>query len=252
MPPISEWLDAAPLVIAHRGASFWAPENTLPAFEMAVTLGADAVELDAKLSRDGRVVAFHDQTLLRTTGRSGRPMDLSAAELVRLDAGSWKSPQYRQAGVPELDQILEAVGRRVLVNVELTDYTRRQAPLVGAVVEAVRRHGLERRVLLSSFDSLALRTARALAPEIPLAHLRGPTWLSLQDLVRRPLPAPDADHLHVSLTGRAAVAAAHRVGRRFHAYTVDRPEAMSRLWSWGVDGLITNVPEVAVRERDSR
>ncbi len=146
MPPLSDWLDSAPLVIAHRGASHRAPENTLPAFELAAQLGADAVELDAKLSRDARVVAFHDQTLERTTGEGGRPGDRTAGELRRLEAGLWRGEDFRGTGVPEVREVLDAVGRSLLVNIELTDYAADQDRLAAAVVDLVRAAQVQSRV----------------------------------------------------------------------------------------------------------
>lgn len=251
MSSLSDWQDAAPLVIAHRGASYRAPENTLPAFELAVRLGADAVELDAKLSRDGRVVAFHDQTLERTTGERGRPGARTAAELRRLDAGQWMGPSFRGTGVPEVRDVLDLVARNLLVNIELTDYAADQGSLAEQVVALVREMRVQARVLISSFDSSALNRVKRIAPEIPIAHLFGPTWLSVRDLVRRRAAQALASHLHVSLVRRRSVAAAQWAGRRLHVYTVDEPETIARLRSWGVDGVITNAPDLARRAWES-
>ena len=245
----SEWLDAAPLVIAHRGASAAAPENTLPAFEEAVRRGADAVELDAKCSRDGVVVCFHDRTLVRTTGAAGTVGGETLAELRRLDAGGWKDPSFRGVGIPTLSEVLEAVGQRLLVNVELTDYWADQGKLVDAVVTVVREHGLGHRVLLSSFQSKALVAAEAKAPEVARAHLVGPTWLAYRDRLALRRAHVQAVHPHESLALPARIDAIHRAGQRVHVYTVDEPERMMRLWDSGVDGLITDVPELALAAR---
>lgn len=247
----SEWLDAAPLVIAHRGASAYAPENTLPAFEQAAALGADAVELDAKLTRDGRVVAFHDRTLRRTTGVEGTPGALDLKRLEQLDAGSWKDPAFRGVGIPTLEAVFETVGRRLLVNVELSDYWGDGRRLAVHVVEAVRRFGMERRVLLSSFDSAALEAARRHAPDIARGHLFGPTVLTYRDWLRRRVPV-DAVHPHVTRVTAERIEAWHRRRQRVHVYTVLDEGEMRRLWAWGVDGLITDVPDVARRVRDGR
>ena len=246
----SEWLKAAPLVIAHRGASAVAPENTLAAFELAADLGAEAVELDAKLTGDGEAVAFHDRTLERTTGEGGTPGSRSLAELRLLDAGAWKSDAFRGARIPTLSEVLESVGRRLLVNIELTDYWAEQGRLVERVVAVVRRQGMESRVLLSSFQSAALVAAQRIAPQIARAHLVGPTWLAIRDRFSLRRAEVQVVHPHESLVRPDRIAAIHEAGRRIHVYTVLDPETMRRFWRLGVDGLISDLPDMARRARD--
>ena len=112
-----------PLIIAHRGASAYAPENTLAAFELAIQQGAPAIELDAKLSCDGHVVVIHDQTVDRTTPHSGRVGELSLAELRRMDAGSHFDTCFQQERIPTLAEVFESIGPGTLINVELTNYS---------------------------------------------------------------------------------------------------------------------------------
>ena len=245
------WLAAGPLVIAHRGASAQAPENTLPAFELAVKLGAEAVELDAKRTLDGHVVAFHDRTLVRTTGAEGSIAAWTLGELRKLDAGAWKSEAFRGARIPTLSEVLETIGRRLLVNVELSDYGGAQDRLVELIVDTVRAHRMADRVLFSSFDSGALAAAQRMAPEIPRGHLFGPTPLAYRDLLRRRVPVA-ALHPHESRVRPDRIGAAHRSRRRVHVYTVLDEERMRTFWSWGVDGLITDLPDLARRTRDQR
>lgn len=252
MASSSDWLQAAPLVIAHRGASAIAPENTLPAFEQAVALGADGIELDAKLTRDGTAIAFHDPTLRRTTGLDGRPGDRDWEALKQADAGRWKGPAFRGIRIPTLNEVFEAVGAKALINIELSDYGSDQRALAGEVARVVRRHGLERRVLLSSFQSAALRAAHSLAPEIPRAHLVGPTWLTYRDRLPQRRAPIDAEHPHDSRVTPRQIEEAHRKGRRVHPYTVNDPARMRELWGWGIDGIITDVPDVGLRARAQR
>jgi glycerophosphoryl diester phosphodiesterase len=246
----SEWSTAAPLVIAHRGASAVAPENTLPAFERAVALGADAIELDAKLTRDGIPVAFHDRLLVRTTGAPGCVGDRTFQELQRMDAGAWKGAEHTGAQVPGVEAVLEAVARSVLVNIELTDYWSDQERLVLRVVEIVRRLGLAHRVLFSSFQSAALRAAHREAPEMARARLSGPTWLSYRDRIPQRRAPIDAIHPHESQVTPSLLGWARDRGYRTHIFTVDEAERMERFWAWGADGLITDVPDVARTTRE--
>ncbi len=111
-----------PTVFAHRGASVYAPENTLPAFQLAVEQGADAIELDAKLCADGHVVVFHDPTVDRTTDGSGRVDELSLADLKRLDADCSPDRNYPGTQVPTLEEVFAAFGRKIFINVELRNY----------------------------------------------------------------------------------------------------------------------------------
>jgi glycerophosphoryl diester phosphodiesterase len=251
MNPPSAWLESAPLVIAHRGASLAAPENTLAAFEQALRMGADAIELDVKLTRDRQVVCFHDRTLARTTGAPGRPGAWTLAGLRSLDAGAWMSEAFRGERIPTLSEALELVGRRALVNIELTDYWANQCELVEEVTAVVRRHSAEPIVLLSSFQSSALVAAEQRAPGVPRAHLSGPTWLATRDRLALRRPTLQAVHPHETLASPERIASAHRAGRRVHVYTVDESDSMVRLWSLGIDGLITNAPDVALKTREA-
>ena len=111
-----------PVIFAHRGAAVYAPENTLAAFELALTQGADAIELDVKLSAEGCAVVIHDDTVDRTTNGAGRVKNLTLADLRSLDAGSAFSEKYSGEKIPLLEEVFEAVGGRALINVELTNY----------------------------------------------------------------------------------------------------------------------------------
>jgi glycerophosphoryl diester phosphodiesterase len=250
MAMVSDWLQAAPLVIAHRGASFLAPENTGAAFELARRLGADAIELDAKRTLDGHVVCFHDRTLERTTGASGSVGRSTLAALRYLDAGSWKGEAFAGERIPTLAEVLDLAKGSLLVNVELTDYWGDQAKLVEQAAAVVSRGAAEARVLFSSFQSGALVAAQRLAPHIPRAHLVGPTWLAYRDRLVWRRADVQAVHPHASLARADRIAAAHRAGRRVHVYTVNDSEGMARLWEMGVDGLISDLPDVARMARD--
>jgi glycerophosphoryl diester phosphodiesterase len=137
------------MVFAHRGASKYAPENTIAAFQLAVEQCADAIELDAKLSADGKVVVIHDQTVDRTTNGTGRVNKLTLSELKELDAGSFFDRKFAAERIPTLDEVFESVGKRIFINVELTNYASRNDELIPLVVEIVKRHGIHKNVLFS-------------------------------------------------------------------------------------------------------
>lgn len=241
----SEWWRPGPLVIAHRGASRRAPENTLPAFRLAADMGADAIELDARLTADGAVVVHHDQTLDRTTTGTGRLAQCTRQELQSLDAGVKFGPAFASEHIPTLDAVFESVGLRVLINIELKSYETAFDRLVPAVVALVRSHGLQRRVLLSCFSPLSLWTAFLLAPEIPrglLVYAGQPRWM--QALFPRITPC-EAYHPQDAMADPRTIAVQHARGRRVNVWTVNDAGRMRDLLVQGCDGLITDAPDLA-------
>lgn len=167
----------APHVIAHRGASADAPENTLPAFQRALELGVDGVELDVQLSRDGVLVVFHDATLDAKTDRTGRVCDHSARELQGADIGSWfdrerarsgAGSRYAGTGLATLDQVLGRFGTRLAYQVEIKSP---EPELPALLLESVRARGVEGRTTVTSFDASSLARVRALDAGIPLCLL---------------------------------------------------------------------------------
>jgi len=233
--------DTPPLVIAHRGASSAAPENTLAAFDAAREAGADGIELDVRLCATGEPVVIHDARVDRTTNGCGAVSVLGLAELRRLDAGSWFSERFAGEPVPTLDEALEVAAGHLLVNVEIkgADATAEAAPLVTAIASVVRSHGMADWVLVSSFDPLALVQMRRAAPELPLALLY--SQIPSSDLRRR-LPDLCAVHPRHDLVNGSAVEAAHRCGRLINTWTVNERTDMLRLTDLGVDGIITDDP----------
>lgn len=235
-----------PLVIAHRGASRYAPENTLAAFRLAAEQGADAIELDAKLSADGEVVVIHDPTTDRTTGFRGEVRQLTLRQLKSLDAGSFFSAQFRGEPIPTLAEVFEAVGERVLINVELTNYASPRDALVEKVVALVKKYHLEERVLFSSFHPLNLFRAQRMLPHVPTAILALPGWAgwwARAGWMRRISPW----FVHPYFTDATAgyIARQHTHNRKVNVWTVNALEDMRRLVKNGVDGLITDDPSTA-------
>lgn len=241
-----------PVIFAHRGASVHAPENTLAAFELAIERGADAIELDAKLSADGHAVVIHDATVDRTTGAHGRVKDLSLAHLRSLDAGSFFEARFHGGKIPMLEEVFEAVGRRTFINVELTNYNSPRDHLAETVCMLVKKFNLQNRVLFSSFFASNLAKARGLLPEVPCGLLAMPGLLGAWGrsfgftfgsyLALHPSLA-DATHQQVQRV--------HRLKRRVHVWTVNAADDMQRLFNWGVDGIITDDPRLAVEIRGS-
>jgi glycerophosphoryl diester phosphodiesterase len=243
-----DWSKTLPVVIAHRGASFYAPENTMPAFEMAYQQGAQAIELDVKLTGDGHIVAMHDSRVDRTTDGTGKVNSLTLEEIVRLDAGSWKDDRFRQTQVPTLKDILIAFMDRLLFNIELTNYTSPTDGLPETTILLIRELTLENRVLLSSFNPLALLKAYRLAPEIPIGLLVHPGQPGIIRWLLASLIKHKAWHPHESLLASdRRIQRAHQQGKSINVWTVNQHERMQELLDWGVDGIMTDDPRALVR-----
>ena len=239
-----------PVIFAHRGASAHAPENTLAAFELALAQNADAIELDVKLSADGHAIVIHDPTVDRTTGSHSRVKDLPLRELRSLDAGSFFSEKFHREKIPTLEEVFEAVGRRTFINVELTNYNSPRDQLVEAVCMLVKKFGLQKRVMFSSFFASNLSRARAYLPNVPRGLL---AFNGLLGVWARSFGFAFGRYqaLHPYLTDVTSqqVQRVHRLNRRIHVWTVNAADDMRRLFDWGVDGIFTDDPQLAVQVR---
>jgi len=233
------------LNIAHRGASSVAPANTLAAFEKAVELGADGVELDVHLSADGVPVVIHDFTVDATTDGSGRVGEMTLAQLKQLDAGSYFDPAFAGERIPTLEEVLELAGERLLLNIELKGTSPCDDGLEQAVAALIEQHGLGDRVLFSSFNPFSLRRVKRIAPHIPTGLLYAPGLpLPLRRAWLAPLVPHEACHPEHTMVDAHYIAWTRQHGYRVNTWTVDDPEEMRRLIRLGVDGIITNVPDV--------
>lgn len=239
-----------PTIFAHRGASAYAPENTLAAFELALAQGAEAIELDVKLSADGHAVVIHDATVDRTTDGRGRVSDMSLAELRSLDAGAFFDPKFRGEKVPTLEEVFEAFGKRSFINVELTNYKTPGDHLVESVCMLIKKFGLQKQILFSSFRASNLSKARALLPDVPrgllaLGGFLGAWARSFGFAFGR----YQALHPNLKDVTPQQIRRVHRLGRRVHVWTVNAADDMHRLFHWDVDAIFTDDPKLAVQVR---
>lgn len=231
-----------PVIFAHRGASAYAPENTLAAFSLALEQGAPAIEFDVKLSADGEVVVIHDQTVNRTTDGSGNVAQLPLSALRELDAGGWFGDGFRGEKIPTLHEVFAAFGENLLMNIELTNYTTPFDALIPKVADIVKRYGVQHRVWFSSFYPHNLMHIARLLPEVPRAQLLWPGsagWW--QRLWGRAINV-QAEHPWKDDINIESIESAHRHIRRIHAWTVNAPEDMRHLKTIGIDGFFTDDP----------
>lgn len=240
-----------PTIFAHRGSSAYAPENTVAAFDLAYRQGADAIELDAKLTVDGHVVVIHDQTVDRTTGASGRISELSLAELRELDVGSYFDVSFQGERIPTLDEVFEVIGQQIYINVELTNYASIFDALPDNVAKLVQKHNLSKRVLFSSFNPFALIRIRRILPEtsIALLALPGKRGALARSWVGN-LLSYQALHTKYSDVDTDLLVKTHSRMCQLNAYTVNQEEDIRHLISIGIDGIITDDPALARRVLD--
>lgn len=236
-----------PVIFAHRGDSAHAPENTLAAFRQALQKGAPAVELDAKLSKDGTVMVIHDPDTIRTTGVPGLVRRMTCAALQALDAGSFFDARFIGERIPTLDDVLEEVGGKLLVNIELTNYAAPFDELPDKVAAIVQRHALADQVIFSSFNPANLERIRRVLPGTPAGILAFPGIAGALARSRLFLKAsPALVHPHHSAVTPAYLENEHRRARQVNTWTVNSPERIQLLYAWGIDGIITDDPAFAL------
>jgi glycerophosphoryl diester phosphodiesterase len=247
--------DAVPLVIGHRGASAHAPENTHAAFELALAGGADGIELDVRLARDGVPVVIHDATFDRTAMICGNVEAYDSALLSTFGVGKWFNerrpryarPAYESERMPTLAQVFERYGSHTIYVELKCEEVSRRAALARAVVELTRAHGLAGRVVVKSFEHDSLREVKRLAPEVRTAALFGRSWPrpllpSADILAAAGRCGADEISLHRSLLRRATVEEARRRGFEVLVWTVNSTCWLRRALALGLRAVFTDRP----------
>lgn len=241
--------DNMPRITAHRGASGEAPENTLAAIRLAAEQGADWVEIDVNISKDGVPVLHHDDGLERCTDGHGLVIEHDLSDLQTLDSGSWFSTAFAGERIATLDECLDlALELNLSVNLEIKPCSGWELPTTEQIAHVMLRRDTSPTVVLSSFSHIALQRAQQLMADIPRASLflvAPPDWQTLT----REVQATNI-HLHSnSLLDAAAVREFHDHGLRVYCYTVDSADEASALFAMGVDGIFTNHPGILLSNK---
>lgn len=233
-------------IIAHRGASHDAPENTMAAIELAWQQGADLVEIDVHCTADGQLAAIHDASTERTTGVVGKVGELSLAALGRLDAGSWKHPRWQGARIPGLVEVLSGLpaGKQLLI--EVKGGLEALPPLLAQIEAAGTR---SEQIIVQGFEHEAMHALKRQRPDLRVFGLiafkrkpDGGQWPGLTEILAR---CSSFDGLGLGRDGPLDVqscAAMHSEGLQLFVWTVDEPGEARALLAAGVDGIITNRP----------
>jgi len=234
------------LVFGHRGALAQAPMNTLAAFDCARQQGADGIELDLQLSRDGHLVVIHDYTVDATTDGHGDVAEMSLAELKRLDAGAWFSAAFAGERIPTLDEVFDAFGDKLLINVEI-----KSSPAWGyradkLLAECVRRHGMSGRFIVSSFDPVILRNLRQMMPAAMMGFLYQPDMPAAHYLPLKRL-WHQARHPRQDMVDQGYMNWARAQRYFVNVWTVNDGERALELGRLGVNTIITDEPATIIR-----
>lgn len=234
-------------VWAHRGASAYAPENTMEAFALAVEQRADGIELDVHLSADGEVVVAHDETVDRVSDGTGRIVQMTLAELRRLHFNQVKPDYSAMARVPTLREVLDLLRPTNLVlNIELKNSIEAYPGMEQRCIDLVRAAGMRDRVWYSSFNHHSLKQIKAIDPGAPCGILYSSTMVEPWSYARN--LGLDALHPHFSeLLIPDEVPQSHTAGVRIHTWTVNETEHLEAVARTGVDAIITNFPDRALR-----
>jgi len=232
---------AYPLIIAHRGDVTNAPENTIPAFKNAFDLGADGIELDVRLTKDDKLVVFHDRKLGRTTSGSRPVNHFTQDEMRSLDVGSWFGPEFKDERAPTLDEVFETLPADFLVNVEMKVIMKGMRLIAHKVAEAVRRHSRWDSTLVASFNPISLWELRKIDPRI----VRGYIWSRrhpfpirsrcFSPLVQANWYDPANDSYNPKLHRKF-----HSRGARVLAWDLDFDQDLEKMTAARVDGIVTD------------
>jgi glycerophosphoryl diester phosphodiesterase len=226
------------MVIAHRGASSYAPENTLAAFDLALRMGVHHIELDVDLTSDGHIVVIHDDTVDRTTNGSGPVTSHTLAVLRGFDAGAWFGAKFAGERIPTLDEVFERYKGQVHIHTEIKGHS---PYLSQRTADLIRKHSMEKQVTITSFQNMRLEEMRAYAPELPTG------WLvaEVNDAILAKARAMGVTQLcpRANAVTPELVRRLHTEGFLVRAWGVSTEELMQQVVQAGADGMTVNFPD---------
>lgn len=239
-----------PLVIAHRGASAHYPENTIPSYVAAYESGADYLEIDLQLTKDGELVTIHDETVDRTTNGKGKVNSYTLSELKKLDAGSWLSPKFKGTTIPTLDEVFKRFGNKAKYYIEVKKPTKNK-DMETKLLEVIKRNNIKaENLIIQSFHMKSLEQIHQINPEIKLVMLY---WK------KNSIPTEDLDKLksfafaigmNHDLVTNQIVQEVHDVGLQLHVFTANTVDEIKRAMDLGVEGIFSDDPEKVLNIRN--
>ncbi len=232
--------ESKPIVIAHRGGSDWAPENTIAAFRKALEFGVDGIELDVQRCRSGELVVFHDPDIGRTTNGVGLIKDICYAELKRISAGLWFDEEFRGEHVPLLSEVLELIDGKVILNIELKNTPIEYPGIEGELLELLKNYAHCDKVIISSFDHQIICNIHERAPHLRLALLADALLVDLPAYAER--IGATVWHPRIDTLRADSVAQAQAAGLQVCAWTLNDARKWEYALRIGLDGIVSDDP----------
>lgn len=230
------------IIFAHRGASSDAPENTLPAFQMAIEQGCKAIELDVHLSKDEELIVCHDETIDRTTDGTGYIRDQALFSLQQRDAGLWFSDNFEGTRIPKLDEVLEICNDHILINIEIKNIPFIYKGIEEKILTTIRRFGFLENTIISSFDHHALRRVQDLQSNMKLGILLANHLIDPWGYIKNAKLHAYSIHPLYTFVNDEFVQESHKAGYQVFPFTVDDRNVYQGLKLMGVDGIFSNIP----------
>ena len=226
-------------VMAHRGASTEAPENTMAAFQKAIDDMADYIELDVQLTNNGEVIVMHDSNAYRTTGVDANIVNMTYKEVKTLDAGSWFSDEYVGENVPSLKEVLELTQGKIKLNIELKPADNGTA-LAKNTVRLIEKYNMVNDCVITSFSESALKAVKTYNQEIKVGYILSAAYGDFYDMKN-----VDFFSVNAAFLSKRTIDAIHNSGKQVYAWTVNNKDSIKNLTNKGVDGVITDNPVLA-------
>lgn len=239
------------LVIAHRGANQYAPQNTIEAFKKATELNVDGVETDIRITSDGHMVLCHNSKINKTSDGKGKISDMSLNELMNFDFGSWFGERFRATKIPTLEEFLSLMkdSDLPLLDIELKPLSSDDLPFVEQFLEMVKTYGLSHKLFVTSFDTGILRKVKMVDPSIRTGYLYPKFGECVRSKIVSPVEIAIKNGIDVLLPQRAYVSKAitkkaHNAGLKVGVWTVNKIDYVRDLVNMGIDIIITDFPEL--------
>lgn len=237
-----------PLIIAHRGASYYRPENTMSAFQLAYDQHADGIETDIHLTKDQVPVLIHDKTINRITNEHGPVNEWNFKDLKQLDIGSWFNSEFKEERIVALEELLQwAQAKDILINLELKIHKSSHTQMEDIVYDQVKHYNLLDRVIFSSFNSLSIKKLMEIDPSTKRALLTKRHNLKLIDLTKQLQTV--GIHIKHQNTNQTIINKYHHYQQYVGAYTINHPQVMRRCFRSKCDMIITDRPDLAIEKR---
>lgn len=244
--------DNHPIIIAHRGGAKLAPENTLVSFKNAIAIGVDMIEIDVHFSKDSEIIVIHDESLDRTTNGTGEVKDLTLDEIKKYDAGSWFSEDYKNEKVPTLTEVLQTINAQCKLLIEIKDGDERYPGLEKKIVETIKEHNAEEWVVVQSFNKNSILRIKEFYPDLITYYLLGKGgfndfYTEVSDQISKGKSIEkkfDGIAPNHKVLDKNKVDLLHKTGFGIFTYTVNDKEDMQKVIELGVDGIITDSPDI--------